>query len=145
PGERSPYSAMSAMAIDPQFISMSALDDFDAIGGETSLPGTARQRLDAARLAPAIDYTTVRAMKLEVLRRSCAHFRTTEWTNGTRRASAFREFCDQQAWWLADYALFRALHARYGERGWLDWPPPLRDRDPDALAAARRELADEIM
>src|SRR4030095_2645184 len=70
PGERSPYSAMSAMAIDPQFISMSALDDFDAIGGEASLSATDRQRLEAARLAPTIDYATVRSMKLEALRRS---------------------------------------------------------------------------
>ena len=39
PGETSPYSALSAMAIDPQFVSMSALEDFDAVGvGAAALP-----------------------------------------------------------------------------------------------------------
>ena len=33
-GETSPYSALSAMAIDPQFISVGALEDFAALGGE---------------------------------------------------------------------------------------------------------------
>ena len=36
PQERSPYSALSAMAIDPQFISMAAVEDFEA-RGEASL------------------------------------------------------------------------------------------------------------
>jgi 4-alpha-glucanotransferase len=52
---------------------------------------------------------------------------------------------DQQAWWLADYALFRALHARHDERAWTDWPEPLRNREPQALEGARAELADDIL
>ena len=145
PGERSPYSALSAMAIDPQFISMRTLEDFDAIGGEASLTPAARGALEAARIATAIDYATVRSLKFDALRRSFAHFRETEWTGGTHRASAFRAFCEHQAWWLEDYALFRALHARFGERSWLEWPQPMRDRHPNALAAAREELADDIL
>jgi 4-alpha-glucanotransferase len=50
-----------------------------------------------------------------------------------------------QAWWLDEYALFRALHAGFQERAWTDWPEPLRSREPDALAAARVELADEML
>src|SRR5688572_3383148 len=145
PQERSPYSALSAMAIDPQFISMAAVEDFAAIGGEASLEARMREQLDAVRAARAIDYTTVRAVKDHALRGSFAHFRDREWTSGTRRASAFRAFCDEQSWWLDDYALFRALHARHGERRWTEWPAPVRDRDPHALEAARGELADDIM
>jgi len=145
PQERSPYSALSAMAIDPQFISMAAVEDFAAIGGEASLEARMREQLDAVRAARAIDYTTVRALKDHALRRSFEHFRDREWIGDTRRASAFRAFCDEQSWWLDDYALFRALHARHGERRWTEWPAPVRDRDPHALEAARGELADDIM
>ena len=63
----------------------------------------------------------------------------------TRRAAAFRAYLVEQAWWLDDYALFRALHARYEERAWTDWPEPLRNREPGALDQARRELADDIL
>src|SRR5215813_5410399 len=56
PGETSPYSALSAMAIDPQFIALHELEDFAAIGGEDALDAGARRRLDAARVTPTIDY-----------------------------------------------------------------------------------------
>src|SRR5688572_4356275 len=144
PGERSPYSALSAMAIDPQFISIDAMEDFDATGGEVSLSSAAREQLDAARVSPKIDYDTVRALKGHALRRSFCHFRDRELTGDTRRAAAFRAFCVEQSWWLDDYVLFRALHAHHGERAWTEWPQPVRDREPAALDAARAELADDI-
>src|SRR5687767_1392610 len=56
PDETSPYSAMSAMAIDPQFISLDALEDFAAIGGESQLEPGLRDRLDAVRVSPVIRY-----------------------------------------------------------------------------------------
>src|SRR5215475_6059477 len=37
PGQASPYSAISAMAIDPVFIRLPAVVDFEALGGEASL------------------------------------------------------------------------------------------------------------
>lgn len=145
PAETSPYSALSAMAIDPQFISLEALEDFAGIGGESALEPVLRQRLDAARVAPRIDYPAVRHLKQLVLRRAFTHFRDTELAGGTRRGAAFRAYVEDQAWWLDDYALFRALHAQQGERAWTDWPEPLRARDEAALQTARRELADDIL
>jgi 4-alpha-glucanotransferase len=145
PGERSPYSALSAMAIDPQFISLGQLEDFTAAGGEAQLNPEQRRRLDDARAARSIDYPAVRDLKQAALRQSFARFKGEEWTAGTARAKALRRYIEDQADWLAEYALFRALHARYDERSWLDWPDPLRQRAPDALAAARKELADDIL
>jgi 4-alpha-glucanotransferase len=145
PGESSPYSALSAMAIDPQFISIEPLEDFDAIGGEASLDSDLRQQLDAVRVAPRIDYPVVRRLKLTALRRAFAHFRDREWSGGTRRGAAFRAFTQQESWWLDDYALFRALHAKFDERAWTDWPVPLRTRELHAVEAERVELADDIL
>ena len=145
PSETSPYSALSAMAIDPQFISLAALEDFDAIGGERTLEPPLRQQLDAVRVAARIDYAVVRELKQIALRRTFAHFRDTELASGTRRGAAFRAYTQEQAWWLDEYALFRALHAQQQERAWTDWPAPLRTRDENALRAARQELADDIL
>ena len=133
------------MAIDPQFITISAVEDFDAIGGEQSLDAAERTRLDAARSAGEVDYDEVRALKSATLRRSYAHFRDREWKSGTRRASAFRSYAESQAWWLDDYALYRALKAHHGERAWTDWPAPLCTRQPEALEAAREQFADDIL
>ena len=55
-----------------------------------------------------------------------------ELASGTRRAADFHAYVAEQAWWLDEYALFRALHAQHGERAWFDWPAPLRGRQPGA-------------
>lgn len=145
PGQTSPYSAISAMAIDPLFISLHALEDFTALGGEDTLEADARRSLEAARASRAIDYGRVRALKHAALVAAFARFRDGEWRRRARRADELRDFIDEQRWWLDDYALFRALHAAQGERSWTGWVAPLRNREPDALAAARRDFADEIL
>ena len=145
PGETSPYSALSAMAIDPQFIAIDAVEDFQETGGEPALEPELRAELERLRLAPAIDYCRVRRLKNAVLRRCFAHFVAREWSSGTRRSAALKAYLVEQAWWLDDYALYRALKARYEERAWMDWPEPLRSRDAAALASARAELADDIL
>ena len=145
PGEASPYSALSAMAIDPQFITLDHVEDFLAVGGEASLDAGARARLDAVRMAATVQYATIRELKQIALRRAYVHFREREWESGTRRSAALRAYIQEQAWWLDDYALFRAIHAHQQERPWLDWPDPLRHRQPDALASARIALADDIL
>ena len=142
--ESSPYSALSAMAIDPQFITLADVDDFAATGGEDALEPEWRSRLAAVRAAPAVDYASVRALKSMALRRSFACFQDAEWKRDSARAARFRAYADEQAWWLDDYALFRALHAHHGERAWTDWPPPVRDRLPEALVEARVELDEEV-
>ena len=70
----------------------------------------------------------------------------TAWTNFRAGARpdlrpAYEQFCHDQAHWLEDYALFRALKARYNGAYYLEWPAELVRRDPAALAQARRELA----
>jgi 4-alpha-glucanotransferase len=145
PGDTSPYSALSAMATDPQFIGLERLEDFAALGGEGQLEPDLRARLAAVRSAAVIDYAAVRALKQRVLRRSFVRFHDTEWLDGTRRSAALRAYIRDQAWWLDEYALFRALHAQHGERPWSQWPAPLRTRQPEAIAAARQELAEDIL
>jgi 4-alpha-glucanotransferase len=145
PGEASPYSALSAMAIDPQYITLDLLEDFAATGGEEALDPAVRERLERVRLAPGLDYQGVRELKGIALRRGFRHFYEHEWESGTRRSAALRAFIEEQAWWLDEYALFRAIHAQQEERAWTSWSEPLRARRPEALATARAELAEDIL
>src|SRR5205823_3162357 len=48
-GQQSPYSAISAMAIDPIFISLGALPEFVSLGGEISLGASDREALHRVR------------------------------------------------------------------------------------------------
>jgi 4-alpha-glucanotransferase len=143
--ETSPYSALSAMAVDPQFITLADLEDCAALGGERALDADLQARLGEARTAVAVDYTAVRALKEVVLRRCFGRFLEIEWNAQTRRADSLRDYLEDQAWWLDEYALFRALRTRYRQRPWTEWSQPIRDHEPAALATARRELAEDIL
>lgn len=143
-GETSPYSSLSAMAIDPQFVTLSDVEDFAELGGEAVLAPAERAHLAAARAARHVSYTTVRTLKDTALRLAFERFVDVEWRNGSARAQRFSAYAQAQSWWLDDYALFRALHADHDGRSWLEWPAPLRDRRPEALASARERLATEL-
>src|SRR6266513_2415499 len=54
PGQQSPYSAISAMAIDPIFIHLPGVADFAALGGEGGLSPADRDELASVRSAPRI-------------------------------------------------------------------------------------------
>ena len=71
------------------------------------------------------------------------------WRNFRRGAQgqlkgAFEQFVGEQNHWLEEYALYRAIHRERDGNCWWDWPAPLRDREPQAMALARARLADEI-
>ena len=139
-GQNSPYSALTAMAIDPIFISIGDLPEFGDAGGEESLSAEERSRLDAARRAASVDYIAVRELKSRVLREAFETFVALEWHSGSARGAAFGRFIEQSRWWLEDYALFRALHDEHDKRSWVDWDPALSRRAPQMLAEARDRL-----
>jgi 4-alpha-glucanotransferase len=145
PGERSPYSAISAMAIDPIFIHLPDVPDFEAIGGEAALESADRTALAAVRGSARVDHRTVRRLKHDALRASFDRFVEAEWRHDTDRARQLRAFVSEQAWWVEDYSVFRAIHAREGERPWTEWPIALQRREPAAIDRARRDLALEVL
>ena len=145
PGQTSPYSAISAMALDPIYISMHAVRDFTVFGGEPRLDLADQVAIRSARSSTRVDYASVRRVKEHALRMAFSHFWDTEWVRGTARAGSFAAFCSWEEWWLADYALYRALRERSGGRPWTEWEEPLRRRDPEAVARAREELDTEIL
>src|SRR4029434_4906641 len=84
-GQNSPYSALSAMAIDPIFIAPSAVPELEALGCEAVLSTRQREDLEAVRRAPAIDYARVRALKTTAFRAAFAHFVEHEWKTKSAR------------------------------------------------------------
>lgn len=145
PGQQSPYSATSALAIDPIYVDVAGVPDFAAAGGEAALDAEVRSALASARRSARVEYAQVRAAKQPALRLSFERFLDAEWSRDTARAAELRRFVAAQAWWVDDYALFRALHGRAGGQAWTAWPDALRRREGEALDRARRELAGEIL
>lgn len=130
----SPYLAYSAMAGNPLLISLEDLATQGFLSPEDwdPLPDFP---LDT------VDFEKAEAVKLPLLR--LAHQRFLVQADAEMQA-AYQEFCQAQADWLEDYALYMALKTAHPETAWYDWDPALRQRQPQALAQARSQLQAEV-
>jgi 4-alpha-glucanotransferase len=145
-GQTSPYGALSAFAIDPVYLAVDALEDFHAAGGHDALSAADRQLLQSLRAARSVRWDEVRGLKGRALELAFASFVEREWRGKSQRARELERFAREQSAWLDDYALFVSIHDELmGGRSWTDWPTPLRDREPRALADARTRMSDRVL
>lgn len=142
-GETSPYSASTAFAIDPAYLSLDACEDFIHIGGRDALPDEDRRVLDEVTAAPTVQWDRVRALKDRAMRAAFAHFQAHEGKHRGKRAKELAEFERENRHWVDDWALFSALHRHYGKH-WREWPKDLANRRPAALDKAQKTHAHEI-
>jgi len=128
----SPYSSDSAFAVNPLLISPEAMVEEGWLD-EEDLGGYVQAN-------PAVtDYEGAEIFKDGLLRLAFGRGRQR-----LESDAAFRVFCHDAAYWLDDYALFRAIKSERDGQGWSDWPHELRDRRADALEAVRDRRAEEI-
>jgi 4-alpha-glucanotransferase len=145
-GQNSPYAALSAFAVDPVYLGVGALEDFDRAGGIAALAEPDRALLAEVRASPSVRWREVRAVKGRAVALAFERFVREEWSRRSARAAALEAFARAEAAWLEDYTLFVAIHDdEQGGRAWMEWPPELRDRDPGALADARARLSERIL
>ncbi len=118
--DRSPYQCLSVHAGNPRLISFVQLETWGWLphaAGLSAASGAVRQTL----LAQA--------------RQACLA------QGGARAMQAFDVV---HAFWLDDYALYVALRQAHDHNAWWQWPEPLRDRLPAALAEARVRHAEDM-
>jgi 4-alpha-glucanotransferase len=129
----SPYQSLSAFAGNPLLISPDWLIEDGLL--------RARDCAGWSFSATAVDFDAVRRFKRSLLDGAWRNFST-----GSRSdlRLAFEHFAQDQAHWLDDHALFRALKARYSGASYLQWPEELVCRAPAALERARRDLASQV-
>ncbi len=94
--------------------------------------------------AHRMDFSTVVPWRMERLHRAARRFHAQAASGGSAMARDHERFCDTQAIWLDDYALFMALADAHGWCEWSEWEPALVRREPAALQAATQEHAEAI-
>jgi 4-alpha-glucanotransferase len=127
----SPYQSASAFAGNPVLISPEHLlrDGSlrpEDLGDVSEFP------------SERVDYPSACEFKKRLLEIAWKRFRSQ------RQNSDYDRFCLEHGGWLEDFALFMSLKSRFQGKGWDRWPEALRDRHPDALVEARKELSESI-
>jgi len=112
-----------------------ALDKPDSIYTDLQPPAAAGGSDRNVNYGQAID------LKIPLLRKAFEAFRQT--TDETFVVK-FHQFCDENAFWLEDYSLYRAITLTNNYASWSDWDKGLKLRESDALEKARGKLDDEI-
>lgn len=127
----SPYSSDSAFAIDPLLISPERLIESGLVS-----------RADVASAAPFpddhVNYAAVRQHRHTLLAKAWARLSCRP------DSQAFEQFCNENQFWLDDYALFRALKQAHKSKPWYKWPKDLLDRKSTALKEAANVLSEDV-
>ena len=117
--DNSPYNAISAMAIEPMTLHLATgspedltRNDLEDSLSEIDLAGLRRGR---------VKYRQVKELKQRILEKAFLNFSAHA---DEKRQSEFRRFCEEESFWLRDYALFRVLiEQNKGSAAWDQWQP----------------------
>lgn len=115
----SPYFSASALAGNPLLISLEKVVESGLL---------LKSEIPTTKLPENVtDYAAVTRFKIPLLEKAALRFFEK------KEHVAYNLFCDTQAAWLDDYALFVAACKKYGGETWNRWPDKIKNRDPLAL------------
>lgn len=117
-----PYDATSSFAIEPSYIT---LEDIAPAHKHYIRDEIAELKKRYPCGSGRIDYK-IKKEKLRILKEM---FKEVD--DGDSRE--YKEFCDENRYWLDDYALFKALKAHTDSAEWYDWDEGYKYRDPEIL------------
>jgi 4-alpha-glucanotransferase len=130
----SPYQSVSAFAGSPLMIALEPLKEKGWLTSiELPVPAFSNERLEFDRVVP---------WRMMYLRLAEQGFKAN--ANKTERA-AFAAYCQAQAYWLDDYALFMALDEAANHYPFWTWEAGVRSRQAAALETAAITYAAEIV
>jgi 4-alpha-glucanotransferase len=141
----SPYASTSSFAGNPLLISIERLIQ----EGLLSTVEVDQYRPDFGE--KAVDFGAIYEWKMPLLRKAAVAFRARVDRN---RMNAYHRFCETQAYWLDDYALYMAIKSVFDRRAqeerapnsvWcVYWDRDIATRTPAAMATWKASLLNDI-
>ena len=125
-GDGSPYQCLSAHAGNPAYINIQWLEDKGWL-------------TNAEKCTEC--YSGDVFAKSCLIAKAFSGFKSLA---GKEDKDHFYQFCQDNAGWLDDFALFFSLKLEFSERCWNQWPEPLKNRRPEAIKEAHHRLSSLI-
>ncbi|MCH4208209.1 MAG: 4-alpha-glucanotransferase [Solobacterium sp.] len=127
----SPYSSFSSYAGNPYLI------DLDDLAAQGLLKKSEYANENWGKSQEKIDYGLLYRKRFLVLRKATDRLEV-------KQPKDYQAFLNREKHWLADYALYMSIKQKLGGKPVKEWPKDLRNRDPEALARIRKELASDV-
>ena len=126
----SPYQSLSAFAGNPYLI------DLDVLVRQGLLTEEQIRSFHWGEHETNIDYAILYQNRHKILRMAFEQFDTGK--------QDYREFVEDSADWIEDYALFMALKSYFQDQEWQVWDEDIRNRQPGAIHTYQEKLCQEI-
>lgn len=127
----SPYQSFSAFAGNPYFI------DLEFLIEEGLLLKEEADRAFFGQEETDIDYAAIFQNRFALLK--LAYQRSKH-----KEQESYREFLEENAFWIEDYSFYMALKFYFENRSWQEWDEGIKYRKKEAVAEYQKLLADEI-
>jgi (1->4)-alpha-D-glucan 1-alpha-D-glucosylmutase len=142
PERASPYSPSSRLFLNPIYLDLTAIEDFDASDDARALAASPdfSAALGQARDSALVDYSKVASLKRRALELLYSQFRRHLDEPNDERGRAFRAFQASSGAALRQFAIFEALREHFGAdrpelRDWRRWPLEFRSPASPSVSA----------
>lgn len=137
----SPYDPLSAFALDLLYVDITRLVDYPY----THICHDFIKEKKGLYTSTHIYYKEVLFVKKRILQKAFKHFIDEAYTKNHIRTQSFDTFMQTQAFWLTDYALYKALQKKFDPLDVKDWPQAVRMHKEEVLARYAKELHTDIL
>lgn len=127
----SPYQSFSTFAGNPYYI------DLETLVEEGYLTKEDCEAFDFGDNDRYIDYEKIYLSRFKVLR-------TAYHNSHIEEEEAFRDYVEENAYWLEDYALYMAVKNSFDGKSWTRWDEDIKLRKPEAMQRYREKYAEEL-
>ena len=127
----SPYQSFSTFAGNPYFI------DLDELQKEGLLDAADYANINWGNDPSKVDYAAIYNNRFEVLNKAFRKF-------AENVPSDYMKFCDEQKFWLEEYAVFMTMKENNEGAAWTQWKTGLKKRDPEVMYLVNVLYEDKI-
>ena len=145
PNENCPYSALSTYAIDPVYLSIENIPEYQQCEKAQKVVKELREDIDAWRKSKTTKFKQIKAAKYRVLWETYIYFLQEEKLKNTPRYKDFLEFNKHKFAWLVPYAIFRSAKDIGSWNSWLEWQDDLKNPDIKFLKTFTRDNYQKVM
>lgn len=129
PGVISPYSPSSRLFLNPLYLKIERIPEFQNAPALQKRVGSKAFQADLVMLrqAPLINYEKVTKLKWPIFEALFENFQQHHGTGKTARARAFGRYIQKEGLFLERFSVFQALTEYLGSSAWPGWPKEFQD------------------